>query len=72
MAPFNQAFTAPTWQHVMVLIVGATLSPGRPTIAAALRVTGLDHEPCFTNDHRVLNRNRWSSQSYVGNWVMAI
>jgi len=61
MAPFSAAFTAPTWQHVLVLIVGAILSPGRRTVAAALRVTGLDQAPCFTNYHRVLNRNRWSN-----------
>jgi len=62
MEPFRQGFTNPTWQHVLVLIVGAILSPGRRTVAAALRVTGLDQDPCFTNYHRVLNRNRWSSR----------
>ncbi len=61
MEPFSAAFTAPTWQHVLVLIAGAILSPGRRTVAAALRVTGLDQDPRFTNYHRVLNRNRWSS-----------
>ena len=61
MEPFRQGFTNPTWQHVLVLIAGAILSPGRRTVAAALRVTGLDQDPCFTNYHRVLNRNRWSS-----------
>ena len=61
MAPFSAAFTAPTWQHVLVLIVGAILSPGRRTVASALRVTGLDQDARFTNYHRVLNRNRWSS-----------
>jgi hypothetical protein len=60
MAPFSTTFTAPTWHRVLVLIVGAILSPGRRTVAA-LRVTGLDQAPCFTNYHRVLNRNRWSS-----------
>ncbi|HYZ60828.1 MAG TPA: transposase [Acetobacteraceae bacterium] len=62
MEPFSHAFTNPTWQHVLVLIAGAILSPGRRTVAAALRVTGLDQAPCFTNYHRVLNRNRWSSR----------
>jgi hypothetical protein len=62
MQPFSDLFTTPTWQHVLVLIAGAILSPGRRTVAAALRVTGLDQEPCFTNYHRVLNRNRWSSR----------
>src|SRR5438874_9350683 len=60
--PFSHVFTNPTWQHVLVLIAGAILSPGRRTVAAALRVTGLEQDPCFTNYHRVLNRNRWSSR----------
>jgi hypothetical protein len=62
MQPFSDGFTAPTWQHVLVLITGAILSPGRRTVAAALRVMGLDQDPTFTNYHRVLNRNRWSSR----------
>jgi hypothetical protein len=62
MQPFSNGFTAPTWQHIRVLIAGAILSPGRRTIAAALRVMGRDRDPTFTNYHRVLNRNRWSSR----------
>jgi hypothetical protein len=62
MAPFSTMFTAPTWQRVLVLLIGAVLSPGRRTVAAALRVTGLDQDPHFTNYHRVLNRCRWSSR----------
>lgn len=62
MQPFQQGFTAPTWQHVLVLIVGAILTPGRRTVAAVLRVVGLEQDPHFTNYHRVLNRNRWSSR----------
>ena len=34
----------------------------RRTVAAALRVAGLEHAVDFTNYHRVLNRNRWSSR----------
>jgi hypothetical protein len=63
MAPFRYGFTAPTWQHVLVLVAGAILSPGRRTVAAALRVMGQDQDPTFTNYHRVLNRNRWCSRS---------
>jgi hypothetical protein len=64
MQPFRGAFTAPTWQHVMVLVMGAILVPGRRTVASALRVMGLDQVPHFTNYHRVLNRNKWS-----GHWL---
>lgn len=62
MLPFQPCFTAPSWQHVLVLVLGAILTPGRRTVAAALRVIGLDQDPHFTNYHRVLNRNRWSSR----------
>jgi hypothetical protein len=41
MQPFRDAFTAPTWQHVLVLVMGAILVPGRRTVAFALRVMGL-------------------------------
>jgi DDE superfamily endonuclease len=62
MQPFREGFTAPTWEHVLVLIVGSILTPGRRTVAAALRVVGLERAMDFTNYHRVLNRNRWSSR----------
>jgi hypothetical protein len=62
MQPFAAAFTAPSWQHVLVLIVGAILAPGRRPVAAALRVVGLENDPHFTNYHRVLNRNQWLSR----------
>jgi hypothetical protein len=63
MEPFRFGFTAPTWQHVLVLVAGAILSPGRRTVAAALRVTGQDWDRTFTNYPRTLNRNRWCSRS---------
>lgn len=62
MEPFRAAFTAPTWQHVLVLVMGAVLVPGRRTVASALRVMGLEQVAHFSNYHRVLNRNRWSSR----------
>jgi hypothetical protein len=62
MQPFQAAFTAPTWQHVLVLVMGAILVPGRRTVASALRVMGLEQVACFSNYHRVLNRNKWSSR----------
>jgi len=40
MAPFRDGFTVPTWRHVLVLIAGTIVSPGRRTVAAALRVVG--------------------------------
>jgi hypothetical protein len=64
MEPFRAAFTAPTWRHVLILMTGAILIPGRRTVASALRVMGLEQVAHFTNYHRVLNRNIWS-----GRWL---
>jgi hypothetical protein len=47
MQPFQGAFTAPTWRHVLVLVVGAILVPGRRTVASALRVMGLEQVAQF-------------------------
>jgi hypothetical protein len=62
LQPFKDGFTTPTWQYVQVLVMGAILVPGRRTVASALRVMGLSQILNFTNYHRVLNRNVWSSR----------
>jgi len=62
MAPFRRALSKPTWQNALALVAGTVLAPGRRTVSAALRSIGLDTTGHFTNYHRVLNRNRWSSR----------
>src|SRR3954467_6509329 len=62
MHPFPDAFTAPTWEYVLVPVRGAILVPGRRTVASALRVMGRGHVRHFSNYHRVLNRNAWSTR----------
>jgi hypothetical protein len=63
MRPFASCFTAAGWRHVLVLVAGALLVPGRRTVAAALRVMGLDQAPGFAVYHRVLSTGRWSSRA---------
>lgn len=63
LRPFLADLTRPTWRNALILIAGAVLAPGRRTVAAMLRVTGLGQAPTFTNYHRVLNRNRWSGRT---------
>jgi hypothetical protein len=63
MTPFRGLFSQPTWRNGLVLLMGALLAPGRRTVTAALSVLGLRHGATFTNFHRVLNRNRWSSRA---------
>lgn len=62
LAPFRSCLTRPTLRHALVLVTGALLTPGRRTITAMLTVVGLAHTRAFTNYHRVLNRNQWSSR----------
>jgi len=61
VAPFAPLFSRRVWGHAQVLLGGAILAPGRRTVAAALRVMGLEQEPRFERYHRVLNRASWSS-----------
>src|SRR3954470_15578355 len=55
MRPFRCHFTAAVWRHVLVLVSGALLSPGRRTVAAVLRVMGLSEAAGFAVYHRVLS-----------------
>jgi DDE superfamily endonuclease len=61
LAPFAPLFSRRVWCHAQSLLLGAILTPGARTVAAALRMMGLSSERHFTNDHRVLNRATWSA-----------
>ena len=58
---FAPAMTQPTFRHTLTLAAGALLTPGRRTVASALRAVGLGNTRHFTNYHRVFNRARWSA-----------
>jgi hypothetical protein len=62
MFPFVRCFTGATWDHVLVLVTGALLSPGRRTVTAALRIMDLDQSASFAVYHRVLSTARWSAR----------
>jgi len=61
LAPFQSAFSKPTWRKVVLLIEGALLTHGQRTVTAALRAVGLQEEKHFNGFHHVLSRARWSS-----------
>jgi len=63
MRPFTLCFTAAVWRHVLVLVAGTLLVPGRRTVTAALRVMGLEQTASFALYHRVLSLGRWSSRA---------
>ena len=60
LEPFAPVFRRRTWARAQLLLVGALLCPGTRTVAAALRVLGLDQSRAFSSFHRVLSRARWS------------
>ena len=62
LVPFATLFTSPTWRKAQVLLVGAILTPGQRTVAAALRVMGLSDDRNYARYHQVLNRAVWSSR----------
>ena len=63
MAAFRAFFTAPVWDHVLVLVTGTILAPGKRTVSAALRVMGLGSAAGFARYHHVLSQARWSSRA---------
>jgi hypothetical protein len=63
MATFRGFFTAPVWDHVLVLIAGAVLAPGKRTVSAALRIMGLSEVDDFAVYHHVLSQARWDSRA---------
>ena len=54
MFPFFSCFTGSTWKHVVVLVSGTLLSPGRRTVTAALRVMDLDPDSRLPERRSVL------------------
>lgn len=59
---FEGIFSERVWAWGTVLLVGAILTPGARTVAAALRVMGQANDTSIQNDHRVLNCATWSSR----------
>ena len=62
LSVFRPCFTAPVWNHVLVLVAGAVLAPGKRTVTQALRVMGLGDDRGFGRYHEVLNRARWDAR----------
>src|SRR3954462_6152827 len=69
---FEDVFSERVWDWVLVLVVGAILTPGRRTVGAILRVMGQSEERQFQNYHRVLNRASWSSREVGHRLLVAL
>jgi hypothetical protein len=71
LAGLPRLFTRPTWQHVLLLVAGAILAPGKRTVTAALRIVGREQENDFPIYHGVLNKAVWSSRAVAG-WLLRL
>src|SRR4051812_30737565 len=67
---FAPLFSARSWEHAQVRLIGAILAPAQRPVAAALRVTGLAQVRQFHRYHRVLSRAKWSALA-VGRVLLA-
>jgi hypothetical protein len=65
-------FTALSWERVLVIIMGAVLTPGQRTITACLRVTGRAGAGDFACYHHLLNRTRWRSKALTVRLLMLV
>jgi DDE superfamily endonuclease len=63
MEAFRGFFTAPVFDHVLVLVTGAVLTPGKRTVSAVLRIMGLGQAGGFALYHHVLSQARWDSRA---------
>jgi hypothetical protein len=72
LRPFAPCFAAAVWRHVLVLVAGALLAPGRRTVTAALRVTGLERSAGFAVHHRVLSAARWSARAVAHRLLLVL
>ena len=65
-------FTAPSWEHVLVLVMGAVLAPGKRTVSACLRMTGRAEAKNFSSYHQLLNRARWDTRAMARRLLVMI
>jgi hypothetical protein len=72
MRPFRGHFTAAVRRHVLVLVCGALLAPGRRTVAAALRVMGLGEVAGFAVYHRALSQGHWCSRALARHLLLLL
>lgn len=60
LSAFQPYLSAPAFSKAVLLICGVIMTPGRRTVASALRAVGRDQESTFGKYHRLLSRDRWS------------
>lgn len=72
LAVFRPCFTAPVWNRVLVLVMGAVLAPRKRTVTQVLRVMGLAGDRHFRRYHEVLSRARWDGRAVARRLLLYI
>jgi hypothetical protein len=72
LAVFRPCFSGRVWNHVLVLVAGAILAPGKRTVTQSLRVMGPADEPGFGRYHEALNRARAGIRAMSGAGCCAV
>jgi hypothetical protein len=72
LSPFRPWFTTPSWDHLLVLVMGAILSPGKRTVTACLRITGRAEAANFAVYHQLLNRARWNPRTLASRLLSVV
>jgi hypothetical protein len=65
-------FTAPSWEHALVLVMGALLAPGKRTVSACLRMTGRAGAHNFASYHQILSRACWDPRAIARRLLVMI
>jgi hypothetical protein len=67
LSSFVRLFSKRVWQHAQLLLIGAILSPGQRTVAAVLRIIGLETDLHFQTFHRVsIYTRKYSTNIHPG------
>ena len=72
LSSFRPWFTAPSWEHLLVLVMGAILSPGKRTVTSCLRITGRAEAGNFSLYHQLLNRARWNPRTLASRLLSVV
>jgi hypothetical protein len=62
---FRPAFSRPTYQRFLILMLAAILTTGRRTVTTLLRIVRYQAQGHASSSHRVLSQRRWST------WALA-
>ena len=71
---FRPHFTGPSWHNLLVLVMGALLAPGKPTVSAGLRMTGWQVKVTFleVRAHLGVETQRQWSDKAIGRTTPAL